>query len=174
MLSEKEDPTLTHVLSENAYKAVFDQKGTHALSPLLKGPLACLVFPVVSPAHLATALSMLAPSPPQYPAPTRRGSPNFYDPSVQSGLPKLMLLGARIEGKVFDVEGVQWVGSIDGGIDGLRSQLVQMLQGFGVSLASTLESASRNVYFTLEGRRNMLEEESKSKDAGAEGSEKQS
>jgi hypothetical protein len=82
-------------------------------------------------------------------------------------LKKLMLLGARIEGRVFDLEGTRWVGGIDGGMDGLRSQLVQMLEGFGAGLASTLESAGRSLYFTMEGRRNMLEEEGKPKDAGA-------
>jgi hypothetical protein len=82
-------------------------------------------------------------------------------------LKKLMLLGARIEGRVFDMEGTRWVGGIDGGIDGLRSQLVWMLEGFGAGLASTLESAGRSLYFTMEGRRNMLEEEGKPEDAGA-------
>lgn len=70
-----------------------------------------------------------------------------------------MLLGARIDGEVFDKDGTRWVGSIDGGIDGLRSQLVGMLQGFGANLTQTLESAGRSLWFTMESRRNMLEEE---------------
>lgn len=86
---------------------------------------------------------------------------------MQAGLQKLFLLGARVDGGVFDLEGTRWVGSIDGGIDGLRSQLVQMLQGFGAGLASTLESAGKSLYFTMEGRRNMLEEEGRPKDPAA-------
>ena len=166
-LPEKEDPALTHALSEAAYRAALSQKGKHPLTTLLAGPVALLTFPTVSPQHVKAALQILAPQALTFPAPTRRANPAYWDPSVQDGLKKLMLLGARIEGKVFDMEGTRWVGGIDGGIDGLRSQLVRMLEGFGVGLASTLESASRTLYFTMEGRRNMLEEEAKPKDADA-------
>lgn len=163
--SEKEDPALTHALSESAYRAALNQKGKHPLTTLLAGPVVILTFPTVSPQHVKAALQILAPQAPGFPAPTRRANPTYWDPSVQDGLKKLMLLGARIEGKVFDMEGTRWVGGIDGGLDGLRSQLVRMLEGFGAGLASTLESASRTLYFTMEGRRNMLEEEGKSKES---------
>jgi len=129
------------------------------LTTLLAGPVALLTFPTVTPQHVKAALQILSPKAPIFPAPTRRANPGYWDPGVQVGLQKLMLLGARIDGQVFDTEGTGWVGSIAGGIDGLRSQLVQMLQGFGAGLASTLESASRNLYFTMEGRRKMLDEE---------------
>lgn len=85
-------------------------------------------------------------------------NPDFYEPAVQTGLQKMMLLGARVEGKVFDMEGTKWVGGIDGGIDGLRAQLVHMLQGVGGSLTSALEGASKSLYFTVEGRRMDMEE----------------
>jgi large subunit ribosomal protein L10 len=52
------------------------------------------------------------------------------------------------------------VGGIEGGIDGLRAQLVGMLQGFGAGVVQVLESGSRAVWWTMEGRRKMLEEES--------------
>ena len=163
--SEKEDPILNHALSESAYLAARAHRGKHPLTTLLSGSVVLLTFPTVSPAHVKAALQILAPLAPNFPAPTRRANPGYWDPSVQAGLQKLLLLGARIDGKVFDTEGTRWVGSIDGGIDGLRSQLVQMLQGFGAGLASTLESAGKSLYFTMEGRRNMLEEEGKPKDA---------
>lgn len=73
----------------------------------------------------------------------------------------MMLLGARVEGKVFDTEGTKWVGGIEGGIDGLRSQLVAMLQGVSVSLTGALEGASKSLYFTVEGRRMDMEEKEK-------------
>jgi large subunit ribosomal protein L10 len=165
--SAKDDPALTHALSEAAYRAALRHKGKHPLTTLLAGPVAILTFPTVSPQHVKAALQILAPQAPGFPAPTRRANPAYWDPSVQDGLKKLMLLGARIEGRVFDMEGTRWVGGIDGGIDGLRSQLVRMLEGFGAGLASTLESAGRSLYFTMEGRRNMLEEEAKPKDAEA-------
>ena len=80
---------------------------------------------------------------------------------VQSGLQKLLLLGARVEGRVFDLDGTRWVGAIEGGLDGLRGQLVGMLQGIGTGITSTLESAGRSLYFTVESRRGILEDEEK-------------
>ena len=70
------------------------------LEPLLSGPLAVVAFPNVAPQYLKTVLSILAPSKPNFPAPSRKANPDYYEPSVQTGLQKLMLLGARVEGKV--------------------------------------------------------------------------
>ncbi|ERF75487.1 hypothetical protein EPUS_07019 [Endocarpon pusillum Z07020] len=166
--SEKEDPTLTHVLSESAYNAVLKKKGRHPLTPLLTGSLALLTLPTVSPQYLKAALQILAPEKPGFPAPTRKASPGYWDPAVQDGLKKLMLLGARVEGRVFDMGGTRWVGGIDGGLEGLRAQLVYMLQGFGAGITGALESASRSLYFTMESRRHMLEGEGKPIDAGGD------
>jgi large subunit ribosomal protein L10 len=152
---------LTHVLSQAAHDAVVGRKREHALTPLLAGPLVLVTFPTVSPAHLKAALSTMAPIPPLFPAPTRRANPGWHDNAVQSGLQKLLLLGARIEGKVFDVEGFKWVGTIEGGLEGLRCQLVMLLQSMGAGVTRTLESAARNLYFTVEGRRSILEDEAK-------------
>ena len=154
-----DESVFTHGLSRAAHEAVASKKVAHALTPLLSGPLAVLTFPAVSPAHLKAALSILAPRAPAFPAPSRRSSPAYHEPAVQSGVQKLMLLGARIEGTVFDGEGARWVGGIDGGLDGLRAQLAAILQGVGASLASTLDSAGNSLYFTLEGRRVMLEDD---------------
>jgi ribosomal protein L10 len=150
---------LTHTLSKAAHDAT--AKRSHALEPLLSGPLAVLTFPTVSPLHLKAALSILSPSAPEFPAPTRRANPGWHDPPVQNGIQKLLLLGARVEGKVFDVEGTKWVGGIDGGLEGLQGQLVAMLQGIGAGVTNTLESAGKSLYFTIEGRRIMLEDEEK-------------
>jgi large subunit ribosomal protein L10 len=163
---------LTHVLSKAAHEAVAATKKAHALAPLLSGPLVLLTFPTVSPQHLKAALSILAPSAPQFPPPTRRANPGWHDPGVQAGIQKLLLLGARVEGTVFDVEGAKWVGSIEGGLEGLRGQLVAMLQSIGAGVTNTLESAGKNLYFTVESRRTMLEDEAKG--GSIEGSEKES
>jgi len=152
---------LTHTLSKAAHEAVADTRTAHALAPLLSGPLMLLTFPSVSPQHMKAALSILAPSAPQFPAPTRRANPGWHDLPVQTGLQKLLLLGARVEGKVFDIDGTKWVGGIEGGLEGLQAQLVSMLQGFGAGLTNTLESAGKSLYFTVEGRRTMLEDEEK-------------
>ncbi|KAL8929831.1 MAG: hypothetical protein Q9208_000975 [Pyrenodesmia sp. 3 TL-2023] len=155
------DPAFTHALSRAAHSAVASKKRSHPLTPLLCGPVAILTFPAVSPAHLKTALSILSPKAPDFPAPTRRANPGYHDPVTQAGLQKLMLLGARVEGKVFDMEGARWVGGIEGGLEGLRGQLVGILQGVGAGVTGALEGAGRSLYFTVEGRRMMLEEEEK-------------
>ena len=152
---------LTHTLSKAAHKAITSMKTGHELDPLLSGPLVLLTFPTVNPQYMKTALSILAPSPPSFPAPTRRANPGWHDPAVQAGVQKLLLLGARVEGKVFDVEGTKWVGGIEGGLEGLRGQLVGLLQSIGGGITNTLESAGRSLYFTVEGRRGMLEDEEK-------------
>lgn len=137
-----------HGLSRYAWKAAKKNPKQHGLEPLLSGPLALLTIPAVSPQHLKVALSILAPNP-DFPAPKRRTNPSYYEPAVQNGLQKLMLLGARVEGKAFDMEGARWVGGIQGGLDGLRGQLVAMLQGLSASITTTLSSASTNLYLTM-------------------------
>lgn len=74
----------------------------------------------------------------------------------------MMLLGARVEGRVLDQGGVQWVGGLEG-MEGLRAQLVALLGAAGANLVGTLEGAGRSVWLTMEGRRGLLEEEEKEK-----------
>lgn len=161
------DPSLTHGLSKNAYFSAKSAKLQHGLEPLLSGPMAILTLPSVSPAHVKAAMSILSPSK-EIPAPKRRIAPSYHEPEVQTGLKKLMFLGARVEGKVFDKEGAKWVGSIEGGLTGLRAQLVAMLQGVGAGVTNTLESAGKSLYLTVEGRRGMLEDEQKGGEAKGE------
>lgn len=161
------DPTLTHALSRTAYWATKPHQHSHSLTPLLVGPLAVVTFPTVSPQHLKAVLSILAPQAPGFPAPTRRANPGYHDAVIQAGLQKLLLLGARIEGKVFDQEGSRWVGGIEGGLDGLRGQLVAMLSGVGARVTGVLEAAGRSLWVTVEGRRGMLEEESQEQEEGS-------
>ncbi|KAI0110284.1 hypothetical protein F4814DRAFT_426420 [Daldinia grandis] len=156
----------THDLSSAAYKAIgkaaaaADESSAYAqVAPLLIGPLAAITFPAISPAHLAAVLSVLAPSPPTFPAPSRKKNPGYYDLTAQGGLQKLLLVGSRIEDRVFDQEGVRWVGSISGGVDSLRAQLIAMLQSAGLGLTTALEGHGKGLWLALEGRRTQLEEE---------------
>ena len=162
------DPTLTHDLSRAAHDAVLSKRFKHPLTPLLSGPLAIVSFPTVSTEHLKAALSILAPKAPTFPAPSRRLNPGYHDLAVQTGIQKLLLLGARIEGQVFDTDGTRWVGSIEGGMTGLRGQLVAMLQGFGAGLTNTLESTGKSLYITMDSRRTVMEEEGKEEKTGSE------
>ncbi|KAF3067025.1 hypothetical protein GL218_08923 [Daldinia childiae] len=155
-----------HDLSSTAYKAinqaataVDESSAYYQVSPLLVGPVAAITFPAVSPAHLAAVLSVLSPSPPAFPAPSRKKNPGYYDNTAQSGLQKLLLIGGRIEDRVFDQEGVRWVGGIEGGVDSLRAQLIAMLQSAGLGLTTALEGHSKGLWLALEGRRTQLEEE---------------
>ncbi|KAF2813248.1 uncharacterized protein BDZ99DRAFT_252067 [Mytilinidion resinicola] len=156
-----EDSRLAHGLSRRAHEAASDRKKKLDLAPLLSGPIAVVAFPAVSPQHLKAALSILSPSAPNFPAPKRKASPSYHEPAVQNGIQKLMMLGARVDGKAFDQEGTKGVGSIPGGLDGLRAQLVGMLQNMGAGVTNALEGVSRSLYFTMEGRRYMMEEEEK-------------
>ncbi|KAK7535764.1 mitochondrial 54S ribosomal protein uL10m [Phyllosticta citribraziliensis] len=161
-------PVYTHALSEYAHKIAGKRRKKVSLKPLLSGPLALVTFPSVSPQHLAAVLSILAPSP-KFPAPRRKVNPDYHEPAVQSGLSKLMMLGARVEGKVFDFEGARWVGGIEGGLDGLRAQVVNMLQAAPVGVVSALEGASKSLWWTLESRRtDMDEKENPKTEEGAE------
>ncbi|KAF2452377.1 hypothetical protein BDY21DRAFT_359309 [Lineolata rhizophorae] len=159
-LATPDDERLSHYLSRHAHHVALhrSQRAKHGLEPLLSGPLALLTFPDVAPEHLATALKILSPSP-SFPAPKRRQSPGLYDQRVQAGLSNLMMLGARVEGRIFDGDGVRWVGGIQGGMDGLRSQLVATLQGAGSSLARTLGAAGTSLWWTMESRRDVLKKE---------------
>ncbi|KAL2799561.1 hypothetical protein BJX66DRAFT_242459 [Aspergillus keveii] len=166
----RDDPTLTHDLSRAAQNAVRNMRGKHELSTLLVGPIAVLSIPNMSPEHLKAAMSILAPKAFGYPAPTRRANPDWHDFPVQNGLTKLNILAARVDDKVFDIDQAKWVGNIEGGMDGLRSQLVMALQSMGSSITNALEGAGKSLYFTLEGRRTQLEDEQK--EASGENEEK--
>lgn len=161
---------IIHDLSDAAYEAtrgleVPADSAYAQIQPLMVGPLAALVIPAVSPQHLAAALSVLAPVPGKFPAPKKSKSPGFHDPICQNGLSKLLLVGGRIEGKIFDQAGVNWVGGIEGGLDGLRAQLVHVLQSAGLGLTTALEGGSKSLWLTLEGRKTQLEEQSGEKKA---------
>ncbi|KJR88621.1 uncharacterized protein SPSK_07693 [Sporothrix schenckii 1099-18] len=167
----KKGAIYNHDLSDAAYASIkaAEQDGRTGpessvygqLKPLLVGPMALLTFPDVSPAHLAAALSVLSPSPPQFPAPTRKKSPGYYDPLVQSAVQKLLLVGGHIENQAFDTDGVRWVGSIEGGRAGLQAQLVSLLQSAGLGLTSALEGASKSLWLTMESRKTQLEDGTK-------------
>ncbi|KAL5114659.1 hypothetical protein ACEQ8H_007453 [Pleosporales sp. CAS-2024a] len=152
----------THGLSRHAHHlANHPRRRKLPLDPLLAGPLALVALPALIPQYLKAVLSILAPSKPDFPAPTRRANPEYYEPAVQQGLHKLLLLGARVEGTVLDVDGTRWVGGLQGGIEGLRAQLVHMLQGCGASLTGALEGASTTLYLTVEARRMDMEDKEK-------------
>ncbi|KYK55923.1 ribosomal protein YmL11 precursor, mitochondrial [Drechmeria coniospora] len=153
---------MIHDLSRAAYDAIrtvdtLPSSAYTQIEPLMTGPVAALVMPVVSPAHLAAALSVLAPVPGKFPPPTRTTTPGYYDPACQSGLAKLVLIGGRIEGKILDQVGVNWVAGINGGLGELYSRLINLLKGTGPSVTRALDYRSQNLWLTLNGRQSQLE-----------------
>ena len=54
---------------------------------------------------------------------------------------------------MFDLEGIRGIGSIEGGMDGLRAQIVAMLQSAASGLVQVLAQPASSVYMTLEARR---------------------
>ncbi|TQS35091.1 hypothetical protein Golomagni_04499 [Golovinomyces magnicellulatus] len=164
--SEHRSPFFKHTLSKAANRVASKNANSHDLTPLLSGPICVLAFPFVTPAYLKEAISIISPNPPDFLAPKKKASPGWHDPAVQEAVKKLVLLGARIEGRAFDTEGVKMVGKIEGGLEGLQGQLVAMLQNSGSSLSYVLESAGKNLYFVLQSRKTQLEEDGVSK-AGA-------
>lgn len=72
-----------------------------------------------------------------------------------------------MDGRVLDLEGVRWMGGLEGGVERLRGELVGLLRGAGGGgLVGALEGVGRGVWVALEGRRGMLEEEEKGKEGG--------
>lgn len=161
LAASKDDPSLSHDLSRTAHDAVTPMKRKHEMSTILLGPVAAVSIPAVSPEHMKAALSILCPKEVGLRAPRRKTNPGWFDLTVQDGIQKLNLLAARADSDVMDVEKTKWVTSIEGGMDGLRSQLVRALQSVGANITNTLEGASKSLYLTLESRRSVLEEEQK-------------
>ena len=159
-LGESSEHAYTHNLSEAARsyaKAV--RLEDMRLSLILSGPIMLVTLPSASPMHLKCVLSLLSPSV-EFPAPKKRTNPTYHDPFVQAGVHKLILLAASVESRVIDVDGVKRVGSIPGGIQGLRAQLIHLLQSVPTAVTNLLESAGRSVYMTMEGRKEQLQEKS--------------
>jgi large subunit ribosomal protein L10 len=155
---------LAHDLSSVAYDTLKNAKVPDdslfaQIEPLLVGPLAALVLPELSPAHLEAALRVLSPSSPHLTAPSRKKRPGYHDALCQNALAKLLLVGARIDGRVFDPTGIADVARIEGDLTFLRARLVNVLHGAGLGLTTTLEGASKSLWVTMESRRISMEEE---------------
>ena len=69
-----------------------------------------------------------------------------------------------MEGRVFDGEEARWVAGIEGGMEGLRGRLVEILEGVGAGIVGGLERVGRSLWVVVEGRRGLLEEEAKGRE----------
>lgn len=146
--------------SKEAYAQTLHLRDELPLNALLTGPTATLSFPVVSPPHLKVVLDIMFPA---------KGHKRGLDPLAVSGLQKLVLLGARVdghvaggrigEGRVLDGDQVRLVSGLKG-IEDMRGELAAILQSVGGGeLVRSLGSVGLGIVRTVEGRRKIMEEE---------------
>jgi ribosomal protein L10 len=117
----------------------------------VQGPAAILAFPSLDPPHLKSVLRVID-----------RSIPKSSQAQGQDGpKPKLQVLGAYAEGRVFQLEGVKHLSTLPT-LDTLRAQLVGLLSAPAAQLAGVLDQArGGRLSRTLEGLRMSLEEKEK-------------
>ena len=130
-----------------------------SLEPLFSGPVALLTCPHLSPSYVSSLLNVvdraLGNAPPKAPA------KHLPHPAVAAANPRLVPLGAVLEGKrLMEIPAVRDVGRL-GSLDQLRAQIVGLLSAPGQQLAGVLSQASGGrLALTLESRKLDLEKES--------------
>jgi len=145
-----------HGTSKEAYEMTKRRK-KHPLAPLLSGPVGIVTFPAVSPPHIKAVVDIMFPE---------GRAVKGLDPLAASGLQKLVLLAARVDGhvasgdlgngRVLDDSMVRWVAALPG-FEALRGQLVGMLQSVGgADLVRSLEAIPISAVRTIDAHRKVL------------------
>lgn len=144
-----------HGTSKEAY-AITTKKNKHSLAPIIAGPIGAVSFPKVSPEHLKVVLDVMFPD---------GRAIKGMDPLALTGIQKLYLLAARVDGhaagqigkaETLDREKVKWVSTLPGE-DGIRGELVAILQSVGGgALVQSLQSIGVNVVRTVDAHRKVL------------------
>ncbi|KAH7338658.1 hypothetical protein B0J17DRAFT_657977 [Rhizoctonia solani] len=117
----------------------------------VQGPAAILAFPSLDPPHLKTVLRVLERTVPT----PKKGAP------IDNKKPKLHIIGAFAEGRVFQPAGVKDLSTLPT-LDTLRAQLVGLLSAPAAQLAGVLDQArGGRLSRTLEGLKASLEENEK-------------
>lgn len=146
--------------SKEAYESTLHLKGELPLSTLLTGPAGTLNFPTVSPTALKTVMDIMFPV---------KGHKRGMDPLAVSGLQKLVLLGARVdghvaggrigEGRVLDGEQLRYLAGLKS-VEEMRGELAAILQSIGGGeLVRSLGSVGLGMVRTVDARRKMMDEE---------------
>jgi large subunit ribosomal protein L10 len=146
-----------HGTSKEAYELTKKRK-KHPIAPIITGPVGIVTFPVASPEYLKTVMAVMFPESGR----AARG----MDPLAASGLQKLVLLTARVDGhvaagkvgagQVMEVGKVKWLSTLPE-LEGLRGQLVAIFQRIGGGdLARSLEAIPTGVVRTLDAHRKVL------------------
>lgn len=113
-----------------------DQKATHPLLPLFKGPTAAISFKETNPQDVAGIIKLL-----------------------EKAQDKLFIVGAKVETDVYDIGQLAHFKTLPNKA-GLQAQLVGLLHVLsGVGLVRTLESGSQTLYLTLKSHHNNQEGE---------------
>ena len=137
----------------------------------IEGGLAALIFPDLNPPQMNAILKMLEKTVPVAPKKTeaeleqeRKQAEAAFVPGRRpkrvkpEPVPQLKLVGALIEGQLFQAPGVRKVAELPT-LETLRAQLVGMLSAPAMQLSMVLNEASgAKLHRTLEGLRRGLEE----------------
>ncbi|KAF3080938.1 hypothetical protein TWF102_008817 [Orbilia oligospora] len=129
-------------------------RGSHPMEALLVGPVGVIQFPTVSPPHILAVLNLLFPEKATF----KKGT----DPLFISGVSKMLLLGAKVDkvgGQTIDTAALKHITNL-GDLPTLRGQLLGLMQSAGAGLVATLQSPSKALWVTMEGRRKMLDPDS--------------
>ncbi|CAE7214740.1 unnamed protein product [Rhizoctonia solani] len=117
----------------------------------IQGPAAILTFPNLDPPYLKSALRVIERAVPK----SRQGEP------VDHSKPKLHVIGAYTEGRVFQSAAIQNLSTLPT-LDTLRAQLVGLLSAPAAQIAGVLDQArGGRLSRTLEGLKASLEENEK-------------
>jgi ribosomal protein L10 len=139
------------------------------LASWLQGPLALLYLPLLHPPHLAAILKAIDRAVPQKRQDEeelrRREADKKADPETPGRRvkkrrpvlnPKLALVGALIDGRMYATEQVREIASLPP-LDTLRAQLIGLLSGPSVQLTALLgEAGGGKLVRTLEGLKTSL------------------
>ncbi|KAH9923617.1 uncharacterized protein B0H18DRAFT_1014286 [Fomitopsis serialis] len=156
--------------------ATLDRQSVVDVASNIEGGLAALSFPNLNPPQLNAILKTLEKALPPPPKKTeadlereRNAAAAAFVPGRRpkrqrpTPVPQLKLVGALIEGRLFQAPGVLEVAKLPT-LDTLRAQLVGMLSAPAMQLAMVLgEASGAKLHRTLEGLRRGLEE----RDGGA-------
>ncbi|KAF3160568.1 hypothetical protein TWF106_003798 [Orbilia oligospora] len=137
-----------------AYDMTLQYRGSHPMEALLVGPVGVIQFPTVSPPHILAVLNLLFPEKATF----KKGT----DPLFISGVSKMLLLGAKVDkvgGQTIDTAALKHITNL-GDLPTLRGQLLGLMQSAGAGLVATLQSPSKALWVTMEGRRKMLDPDS--------------
>lgn len=135
MSNEANNGLFTHGLLRRTREIAGKEKHKLNLGAIVSSPLAIVVFADIAPQYNETVLSLLPLSKPAF----------WHRACSTRQFLQSIILGASAECKVYNASKMFGFGGVGSEIDGLRAQLIHMLQGAGGSLTSPFECTSNGL-----------------------------